>query len=131
MASLHIRPLLFAGVLSGAIFFGIGMAVLGYCPGTSIAGCGEGRRDAIFGVLGMFGGAVLSVTLFPLLKPFNKGLGDWGEITLPEATHTSPWLWIATLTAAGVAAFLVDRSRHTSLRAGSGRAPKSDLSAAQ
>ncbi len=54
MASLHIRPALLGGVLIGAVLFGIGMAVLGYCPGTSVAGCGEGRRDAMVGVLGMF-----------------------------------------------------------------------------
>ena len=49
LATLHIRPALLGGVLLGAACFGIGMAVLGYCPGTSVAGCGEGTaagRDA-------------------------------------------------------------------------------------
>ena len=46
LASLDIRPLLLGGVLAGAVCFGIGIATLGYCPGTSVAGCGEGRRDA-------------------------------------------------------------------------------------
>ncbi len=109
MASLHIRPALLGGVLAGAVCFGVGMAVFGYCPGTSIAGCGEGRRDAMVGVLGMFTGAALYVALYEQLAPVVKSLGDWGKITLPEATHTSPWLWITLLVAGGGAAFLFDR----------------------
>jgi len=113
MASLHVRPLLFAGVLIGAVCFGIGMATLGYCPGTSVAGCGEGRRDAMIGVLGMFGGAALFVVLFSRLEPVIKSLGDWGQVTLPDVTHTSPWLWIALLIAGGGAGYyFFDRSRH-------------------
>lgn len=55
-AHLHIKPLLL-GVLVGGTCFGIGMTVLGYSPGTSVAGCGERRRDAMVGVLGMLTGA--------------------------------------------------------------------------
>jgi len=112
MASLHIRPLLFAGVLLGAICFGIGMATLGYCPGTCVAGCGEGRRDAMVGVLGMFGGAELFVAIYPSLEPVVKSLGDWGQMTLSDVTHTSPWLWIALLVSAGAGGYLFDRSRY-------------------
>ena len=111
LASLHIRPELFGGVLSGAVCFGIGMAVFGYCPGTSVAGCGEGRRDAMAGVVGMLAGAAAFVALFPTLQPLIKGLGDWGKITLPEMTHTSPWLWIGGLALAAVVLSSIDRRR--------------------
>lgn len=106
LATLHIRPALLGGVLLGAVSFGIGMAVLGYCPGTSVAGCGEGRRDAMVGVLGMFAGAALYVGLYEQLQPAINGLGDWGKITLPEVTHTSPWLWVTLLVAGGGATLL-------------------------
>lgn len=109
MASLHIRPALFGGVLVGAVCFGVGMAVLGYCPGTSVAGCGEGRRDAMVGVIGMFAGAALYVAFYEQLAPVANSLGDGGKITLPEVTHTSPWLWITLLVVGGGAAFLFDR----------------------
>ena len=109
LASLHIKPVLLGGVATGAVLFGIGMAVLGYCPGTSIAGCGEGRRDAMVGVVGMFAGALLFVAMFPLLQPLIRGLGNLGEVTLPELTHTSPWLWVAMLILGGVAGFYIDR----------------------
>jgi uncharacterized membrane protein YedE/YeeE len=111
LASLHIRPLLFGGVLAGAVCFGIGMATLGYCPGTSVAGCGEGRRDAMVGVLGMLAGAGLFVLLFPRLQPVINGLGDGGKITLPELTLTSPWLWVSALVVGGLIAFALTNLR--------------------
>jgi uncharacterized protein len=108
MASLHIRPALWAGILLGAVCFGIGMAVFGYCPGTSVAACGEGRRDAMVGVLGMFAGAALYVALYEQIAPLTTSLGDWGKVTLPDVTGTSPWLWIALLVVGGAVALLVD-----------------------
>ncbi len=108
-ASLHIKPAVLGGVLVGAVCFGIGMAVLGYCPGTSVAGCGEGRRDAMAGVAGMMAGAALFVAMFPMLQPLIKSLGDLGEVTLPEITHTSPWLWVAALVLGGATGWFLDR----------------------
>ncbi len=93
-ATLHIKPALLGGVLLGGILFGAGLAVFGYCPGTSVAAAGEGRRDAMVGVSGMLFGAGVYVALYPALQPIIKGLADWGKITLPQATNLSPWVWI-------------------------------------
>jgi uncharacterized protein len=124
VASLHIRPALLGGVLIGAVCFGVGMAVFGYCPGTSVAGCGEGRRDAMVGVLGMLAGAAAFVAAYPALQPVIKSLGDWGKLTLPEATHTSPWLWIAGLALVSVAAFIAERISGHGPRQRRGREPR-------
>ena len=97
-------------MLLGAVLFGIGMAVFGYCPGTSVVGCGEGRRDAMIGVLGMFAGAAMFVMFYEQLQPVIQALGDWGKITLPDITNTSPWIWVSLLVAGGTAALLWDRS---------------------
>jgi uncharacterized protein len=114
-ASLHIKPMLLGGVLIGAVCFGIGIIVLGYCPGTSVAACGEGRRDAMAGVLGMLCGAGLFVALYPLLQPVMTGLGDFGKITVPEVLGVSPWLVLGALAIAGIAAvMLLVRDRHGS-----------------
>ena len=86
------------------------MAVFGYCPGTSVAGCGEGRRDTMIGVLGMFAGAAMFVVFYEQLQPVIQALGDLGKITLPDITNTSPWLWVSMLEAGGTAALLWDRS---------------------
>ncbi|MBA3440775.1 MAG: YeeE/YedE family protein [Pyrinomonadaceae bacterium] len=95
VATLHIKPALLGGVLLGGVLFGAGLAVFGYCPGTSVAASGEGRRDAMVGVVGMLFGAGVYVALYPALQPIIKGLADWGKITLPQATSLSPWAWVA------------------------------------
>jgi uncharacterized membrane protein YedE/YeeE len=111
-ASLHVKPLLLGGVLLGGLLFGVGLAVLGYCPGTTVAACGEGRRDAVAGVLGMFVGALAFVAAWPALQPVIKGLGDEGKLTLPGLTGTPPWLWITGLAAAGLVTALLLHARN-------------------
>ena len=116
-ASLHIKPLLLGGVLLGGALFGAGMVVLGYCPGTTVAACGEGRRDAMAGVLGMFAGAFGFVAAWPAVQPLVKGLGDMGQVTLPQLTGTSPWLWIGGLVGGGVIALFLSQIPGSTARA--------------
>jgi uncharacterized membrane protein YedE/YeeE len=85
-ASLHIQPASLARIIVGGVLLGIGIAIFGLCPGTSVAACGEGRRDAMIGVLGMLAG-------FGRLEPMMKSLADLGKVTLPQLSGTSPWLW--------------------------------------
>lgn len=65
MANLHIKPVLLGGVLIGGILFGIGIAIFGYCPGTGVAACREGRKDAMAGVAGMLAGASVFMGMYP------------------------------------------------------------------
>jgi uncharacterized membrane protein YedE/YeeE len=109
-AALDVKPLRLLAVTTGAVMFGSGLAVIGYCPGTTLAAIGEGRRDAIAGALGMLAGAALFVRAFPQLKP-ALDVGDRGKTTLPKATRTSPWPWIA-----GMAATLVAAAAYGALR---------------
>ena len=105
-AALDIKPLRVGSILGGAVMFGSGLALIGYCPGTSLAAVGEGRRDAIAGVLGMLAGAALFVRAYPKIKPALEA-GDRGKITIPKATRTSPWPWIGGMAAMlGLAAVL-------------------------
>lgn len=104
-AALHVKPFLLGGVLLGGVCFGVGMAVFGYCPGTGVAACGEGKPDAMVGMLGMLAGALAFVIAWPTLQPVIKAFGDMGTITLPGATGTSPWLWIAGLWGVGLTSF--------------------------
>lgn len=125
-ANLHVKPFLLAGVLLGGVCFGIGMVVLGYCPGTGVAACGEGKPDAMVGVLGMLAGALAFVSAWPALQPVIKGLGDAGKITLPGATDTSPWLWIAGLLSVGLTALVIPNRRGPSA-VGSNRATETGV----
>jgi uncharacterized membrane protein YedE/YeeE len=118
MVSLHIKPLVWLGVVAGGLCFGAGMAVFGYCPGTSVAACGEGRRDAMAGVFGMLLGAGVYVIFYPQLSGWLNSWGDAGKITLPQITSTSPWLWIGgiCLLAIGALAFSARKSSGASPR---------------
>lgn len=97
MAELHPQPASLARVLVGGVVFGAGLAVFGLCPGTSVAACGEGRRDAMIGVLGMFAGAGVYVAAFEAMEPMFNAMGDHGKVTLPQFTSTPPWLWAGGL----------------------------------
>jgi uncharacterized protein len=99
VSQVKVKPLNTGGVLLGGTLFGAGMAILGYCPGTSMAAIGEGKRDAIVGAGGMLAGALAFVALYPHLKPVIE-MGAMGKQTLPEMTDTSPWLWVAGLSTA-------------------------------
>lgn len=99
MAEKKVKPLKLGGIALGGTLFGSGMALLGYCPGTTVAAVGEGHKDAIAGVIGMLAGALAFVKLYPSIKPLIDK-GDMGKKTLPELTDTSPWPWIAGASAA-------------------------------
>ncbi len=96
-ASLHIQTAALARVIIGGILFGIGLVIFGLCPGTSAAACGEGRLDAMVGVIGMLIGAGTYVAAFSALEPIMKSMSDFGKVTLPQVTATSPWLWVIGL----------------------------------
>ncbi len=125
-AELHVRPLLWGGVLLGGALFGLGIVLLGYCPGSTVAACGEGRRDAVVGVLGMLAGAGVFVAAYPLLQSAIKGLGDAGKVTLPGVTGMSTWVWVAAaLAAVGLLIVWFERDRIAGRRPvrGPGAAP--------
>ena len=111
-ASYHVKHAHLGGVIGGAILFGIGIAILGLCPGTTVAALGEGRRDALAGVLGLFAGA----TAFVLAKPAIEGLieaGDLGKLTLFGWAGTSPWPWVGALVVAWIAVVGIARGRRS------------------
>ncbi len=84
MATYHIKPFLVGGIILGGLIFGAGMAILGYCPGTSFVSLGEGALDALVGIIGgLFGGFVFTLVL-PVIQPV---LGpDLGKISLYSLT---------------------------------------------
>jgi hypothetical protein len=97
LASLHVKPLVLGGVILGGLIFGVGMTLLGYCPGTGVAAVAEGSRHAVFGVLGMLAGAAVYAEVAPLMKTTVLQIGDFGKITLADATGLSPWVFLTAL----------------------------------
>ena len=66
-----IKPDYVWGVALGAAIFGTGIAISGYVPGTVWMALGEGRRDAVYAVLGGLLGAA-SWTLI-----YQTSFGQW------------------------------------------------------
>ncbi len=87
-----------AQVLGGTLF-GIGWAVLGYCPGTAGGALGEGRIDAIWGILGMlFGGGIYALA-YPFFQANVIGIGNFGKITLPQILGINHWIIVVVFVA--------------------------------
>ncbi len=73
----------YAGVFIGGLMLGAGWAVAGYCPGTSVAALGTGRKDAVFFIAGGLLGAAAYMVTYPWWKAtglLDKVLG--GKVTL-------------------------------------------------
>ena len=94
---LHVKTAAILGNAVGGVIFGVGMAILGYCPGTGIAALGDGRRDAIFGVVGMLLGAGLFAEAYPWIKENVLSVGAVGKETLASVTGLSPWWFLVVI----------------------------------
>ena len=53
LAKLSLKATALGANILGGLIFGLGWGLLGYCPGTSLGALGEGRVDALSGILGM------------------------------------------------------------------------------
>ena len=94
MVELHPKPGSIGMTVVGGLIFGIGFALLGYCPGTISAAIGQGNLDALLGGLaGIIIGSGIFAHLYPGLEKFLK-IGWFGEITIPEYLKVNPWLVI-------------------------------------
>ena len=105
LVKLSIKATSLGGNILGGLIFGIGWAMFGYCPGTSLGALGEGRYDALWGILGMLGGAALFAELYPLMKTTVLTWGNLGKITLPQILGINHWIVIAIMVIIGLVMF--------------------------
>jgi uncharacterized protein len=89
-----IKTTILGANLIGGVLFGIGWAVMGFCPGTSVGAIAEGRWHAIWAVLGMITGAAIFAEAYPWLQQTVLTWGNLGKITLPGVLGVTPWLLI-------------------------------------
>jgi uncharacterized membrane protein YedE/YeeE len=94
LAAPSIKTAVVGANLIGGVLFGIGWAVMGYCPGTSVGAIAEGRWHAVWALLGMLIGAAIFAEAYPALQESVLAWGDLGKITLPQVLGVSPWLVI-------------------------------------
>ena len=115
-AEFHVKPFILGGIVLGGLLFGVGMAILGYCPGTLFISAGEGALDAIVGIIGGFLGGIV----FTAVLPYIGGvLGpDLGKLSLASVTGGTGLLYGLLVIIIGVifiaGAFFLHRQEKTS-----------------
>ncbi len=105
LVKLSIKTTILGSVILGGLIFGVGWGFLGYCPGTSVGAIGEGRYDAIWGILGMLVGAALYAEAYPGMKNTVLTWGDLGKITFPQVLGVNHWIIIAIIVIGGLLLF--------------------------
>lgn len=76
------------GVIVGGSLLGLGFAIAGYCPGTSITALADGRKDALFFIGGGLLGALLYTLVYGSIKEtwlFDKVAG--GKVMLATGSE--------------------------------------------
>ena len=76
------------GVIVGGALLGLGFAIAGYCPGTSITALADGRKDALFFIGGGLLGALLYTLVYGSIKEtwlFDKVAG--GKVMLATGSE--------------------------------------------
>ncbi len=100
-ASYHIKPLLLGGIITGGIIFGIGMGILGYCPGTLAVSLGEGSVDALIGLIGGLVGGVVYTIILPSVKWITGP--DFGQLALKTIiSGNTPVFYLLVLISGGI-----------------------------
>ena len=87
---LQIKPGSIGSTVLGGIIFGVGFAILGYCPGTAAAAFGSGAMDALMGMIGIVIGAGVFARLYPAL---DRRILHWGAFpadTIAELVGLRP-----------------------------------------
>ncbi|MDX2479913.1 MAG: YeeE/YedE thiosulfate transporter family protein [Desulfuromusa sp.] len=104
--ALSVKATNVAAIIIGGLLFGIGWAIAGFCPGTSIGALAEGRIHALWAILGMLGGAALYAEVYPTMKTTVLTWGSYGKITIPQVLGISPWPVIVVFAVVGIGFFV-------------------------
>jgi uncharacterized protein len=107
LASYSIKPADMLGVVLGAVIFGAGMVVYGYCPGTGLAAIATGSLHALVGFFGMLFGGMLYAWSFPWVQQHILTVASLGKKRLPEISGMPDWAWFAALSVIAVIVFTV------------------------
>lgn len=105
--ALKIPTVYFWAMALGGALLGAGLAIGGYCPGTSVVGLFSGRFDALFFMLGMLVGTTLFAAFFdPLQGLYLAAKGHQGQ-TLAGLTGLPTWLVLLVLAGLVLAGFRI------------------------
>lgn len=98
LVKLQPKAALYAADIVGGLTLGIGIALAGACPGTTLAQVGAGYRDALFTLAGGLVGAVAFSYAQPALSKSFLGSGG-GKIIFTDMLGIPYWLGALVLAA--------------------------------
>jgi len=104
-AKLSLKPTILGANIIGGLIFGLGWGILGYCPGTQMGALGEGRWDALWGIIGMLAGAALYAEAYPTMTDTVLTWGNFGKVAIPELLGVNHWPVIGALVLLGMLLF--------------------------
>lgn len=93
LAELQPKAFQWKSIVVGGLIFGIGFALLGYCPGTAPGAVGTGSIHALFGVVGILIGAGIFASLYPYLTRMLHEQ-HLKKLTIPEVLNVNRWVII-------------------------------------
>jgi uncharacterized membrane protein YedE/YeeE len=111
---LSIKPFDLTGIVAGGVIFGIGMAVLGYCPGTLIVSLGEGAVDALVGIIGGLAAGLLYVLFYPRIGPWLGPYMGKGNLYAVSSAMTALIVLVFGAALASLAFYLDRREKNLS-----------------
>jgi uncharacterized protein len=103
-SALYIQPTFLISAITGGIIMGVGFAMGGFCPGTSVCATAVGRIDGLVFFGGMFIGVFFFSEVFPLVEKMYYA-GSHGAKMINSAFGISPELFTFFLILAAVGMF--------------------------
>jgi hypothetical protein len=105
----------FWATLAGGALIGAGMAIGGYCPGTSAAALASGRLDGLFFMVGMVLGTALFAAVFDPIKPFYLAAQGPSAQTLGALFGVPSWVVLVGLIVVAALGFALGSWRERAL----------------
>ncbi len=96
---LHVKPTRYASNITGGLLFGVGLGLLGYCPGTGAAAVGQGNLDALAGIAGLVAGSWIYAETSGFVAKTIHRVGDRGKVVLADLVHVKLPVFIALFAA--------------------------------
>ena len=100
--------------LLGGVLIGAGMAVGGYCPGTSVVGAAAGRLDGLVFFVGLVVGVVFFAGMYTPIAPLMTAAAGPRAQTLDALLGLPVWLVLLLLAACALGVWWFTRRAGTS-----------------
>ncbi len=104
-ARYYIKDANLLGVVLGAVLFGAGLVIYGYCPGTGLAAVATGSVHALVGAFGMLAGAIVYALTFDWVRTHILSIWAMGKVRLSDVTGVSDIVWFIALIMGALALF--------------------------